>query len=298
MAHILLGCLVSKVPNDILTCYKALLDFIIFGTVPSHDDNTLGYMEAALTLFHKHKEVFISLGIQDHFNVPKFHSLLHYAFECLHIDLAKEGWHASNTSNLIPQMTREFAHPTQAVKISLAKHPAVHTQPIQMIEELHSMPHFSRDLKYFLSSLLPPWTSNHSCLDILDAWHSYKLKMDKLGNNVDVQEGVETIKAKPGDGGRFNNVVVAHSTTAESTGLQGMKIGCLQVIFKLHTKISLSDAPCTWPKEWLAYVEWYKISQIPGEHHKMYFISKPHPEPTSGIVLLRMICQGDIQTDE
>ncbi|KAI6007912.1 hypothetical protein EDC04DRAFT_2871611 [Pisolithus marmoratus] len=308
MAKVLLGCLVSKVPNDVLTCYKALLDFVYLAQYPSHDDDTLEYMEAALTLFHKHKEVFISLGIRDHFNMPKFHSLLHYiecikqygttdnynteAFECLHIDLAKEGWHASNTRNLIPQMTR----------IALAKCPAVHTQPIWTIEELHSAPHFSKDLKHFLNSLLPTRQAITHVqlqhvdlglgLDILDIWHSYKLQMDKLGNDVDVQEGMETIKAKPGDSSRFDTGVVVHSTAAESTGLRGMKIGHLQVIFKLATKISLSDAPCTWPKEELAYVEWYKISQMPGEHHGMYFISKPCSESTRGVVLLSMICQA------
>ena len=45
--------------------------------------------------------------------------------------------------------------------------------------------------------------------------------MDELGNDVDGEEGKETIKAKPGDTGRFDTVVVAHSAAAESTGLQG-----------------------------------------------------------------------------
>ncbi|KAI6046816.1 hypothetical protein EDC04DRAFT_2557607 [Pisolithus marmoratus] len=323
MVKVLLGCLVSKVPNDVLTCYKALLDFIYLAQYPSHDDDTLEYMEAALTLFHKHKEVFISLGIQDHFNMLKFHSLLHYiecikqysttdnynmeAFEHLHIDLVKEDWCVSNTRNLIPQMTRwldrqdqiamfqqYIDHPLEenlfswAMRIVLAKHPTIHAQLIWMIEELHSVPHFSKDLKHFLNSLLPPGQAitcaATACLNILDIWHSYKLQMDKLGNDVDVQEGMETIKAKPGEGSRFDTVMVAHSTAAESTGLQ--------VIFKLPTKISLSDAPCTWPKEELAYVEWYKISQMPGEYHGMYFISKPYSEPTRGVVLLRTIHQA------
>ena len=58
-------------------------------------------------------------------------------------------------------------------------------------------------------------------LDRLDIWHSYKLQMDELGNDVNANEGKETIKAKPGDMGRFDTVVVAHSAAAESTGLQG-----------------------------------------------------------------------------
>ncbi|KAI5981878.1 hypothetical protein EDC04DRAFT_2874695 [Pisolithus marmoratus] len=238
MAKVLLGCLVSKVPNDVLTCYKALLDFIYLAQYPSHDDDTLEYMEAALTLFHKHKEVF-------------FHSLLHYvecikqygttdnynmeAFEHLHIDLAKEGWHASNTRNLIPQMMRWLDRQEKIAMIVLAKCPAVHAQPIWTIEELHSTPHFSKDLKCFLNSLLPPNKQLLVCsysmltwayvgLNILDIWHSYKLQMDKLGNDVDVQEEMETTKAKPGDSSRFDTIVVVHSTAAESTGLQGVSI--------------------------------------------------------------------------
>ena len=270
MVRVLLGCLVGKVPNDILTCYRVLLDFLHLAQYPSHDDDSLRYMEEALSLFHDHKHIFVTLGIRDHFNIPKFHSLLHYveciklygttdnynteAFERLHIDLAKEGWRASNTRNVLLQMTkwlerqekiemfgRYVSHSleeeesddllTQTVGIVLAKHPTVPSQSIRSIEVLHSAPYFSRDLKCFLNSLLPPGQAI-SCaqlqyldldlgLECFDVWHSYKLQMDKLGNDVDGKEGKETIKAKPGDTGRFDTVVVAHSAAAESTGLQG-----------------------------------------------------------------------------
>ncbi|KIM60378.1 hypothetical protein SCLCIDRAFT_124571, partial [Scleroderma citrinum Foug A] len=105
MAKVLLGCLVGKVPNDVLMCYRALLDFLYLAQYPSHDEDSLEYMEDALLLFHYHKEVLVTLGIRDHFNILKFHSLLHYvecikmygttdnynteAFKQLHIDLAK-----------------------------------------------------------------------------------------------------------------------------------------------------------------------------------------------------------------
>ena len=113
MARILLGCLVGKVPNGVLTCYRVLLNFLYLAQYPSHNPNSLQYMEHALTLFHDHKHILVVLGVRNHFNIPKFHSLLHYidcikmygttdnynteAFERLHIDLAKEGWRASNT---------------------------------------------------------------------------------------------------------------------------------------------------------------------------------------------------------
>ncbi|KIM53735.1 hypothetical protein SCLCIDRAFT_138349 [Scleroderma citrinum Foug A] len=307
MARVLLGCLVGKVPNDALMCYRALLDFLYLAQYPSHDDDSLQHMEDALTLFHNHKQVFISPGIREHFNIPKFHSLLHYmdcikmygtmdnynieAFERLHIDLAKDGWRASNTRNAIPQMTKWLERQEKiemfrrymdrglaeddnlnglirTVGIVLAKQPAVHAQSISIIQELHSAPYFSRDLKHFLNSLLPCGQAipraqlQHADLglgiDRLDVWHSYKLQMDDLGNDYT---------------------------------FPGMKVGCLCIIFKLPTTILLSEAPSSWPREELAYVEWYKISRTPGEYHNMYKVSKPR-EPSGDIVLLRTIRQA------
>jgi hypothetical protein len=112
MARILLGLLVGQVPSQILTCYWALLDFIYLAQYPTHDDSSLQWMEDSLDLFHKNKSIFLSpptgLGIRQHLNIPKIHSLVHYAesirnfgttnnynteaFKRFHIDMAKEGW--------------------------------------------------------------------------------------------------------------------------------------------------------------------------------------------------------------
>jgi len=76
--------------------------------------------------FHNNKAVFIDLGIWENFDIPKFHSLLHYALsihlfgttdnynteqsECLHIDLAKEAYHATNRKDEYAQMTMWLEH--------------------------------------------------------------------------------------------------------------------------------------------------------------------------------------------
>lgn len=78
MAHVLLACLIGKVPCAIILTFQALLDFIYIAQYPSHDDTTLGYLQDSLDLYHKHKNVLINLGIHDHLNIPKFHSLHHY----------------------------------------------------------------------------------------------------------------------------------------------------------------------------------------------------------------------------
>lgn len=120
MACILLGCLIGKVPSEVIVCYRALLDFIYITQYSTHHDDSLQYLEDTLDLFHNHKHVLTDLGAWKHLDIPKSHSMIHYVesikysgttdnyntelFECFHIDMAKEGWRASNFKNEVPQM--------------------------------------------------------------------------------------------------------------------------------------------------------------------------------------------------
>ncbi|KAG2344678.1 hypothetical protein BDR05DRAFT_882167 [Suillus weaverae] len=81
---------------------------------------TLAYMEKALKDFHHYKNILFNLGVREHLDIPKIHSLLHYVhsiiwfgttdnynieiIECFHIDFCKEGWYTSNHHNEVPQM--------------------------------------------------------------------------------------------------------------------------------------------------------------------------------------------------
>lgn len=123
MAKILLGCLVgTRMSDQGLTACRALLDFIYLAQYSTHDDVTLGYMDDALTTWHENSQYFITVGIRENLDIPKFHSLSHYVdsirflgttnnfntemFERLHIDFAKKGWRASNKRDEFPQMTK------------------------------------------------------------------------------------------------------------------------------------------------------------------------------------------------
>ena len=60
--------------------------------------------------------------------------------------------------------------------------------------------------------------------------------MDMLGNDVDGEEGKETIKAKPGNKGRFDTIIITHSAAAEATGLQGRSYNlCFKYLLILIT---------------------------------------------------------------
>ena len=103
---------------------RALVDFAFFASLQSHTTQTLAGLRKALDNFHSNKDVFIKLGgrEQEHFNIPKVHSLDHYeelillfgsadgfnteSPERLHIDFAKNAYRASNRRDYIQQMTR------------------------------------------------------------------------------------------------------------------------------------------------------------------------------------------------
>lgn len=127
MCSILLGLIVDlPVPGGldssrVVKAVRALLDFLFLAQFQCHTGDTLRRPEDCLTAFHNNKSVFIDLCIRENFNIPKLHSLLHYATsihlfgtidnyntehsECLHIDLAKEAYRATNRKDEFAQMT-------------------------------------------------------------------------------------------------------------------------------------------------------------------------------------------------
>jgi hypothetical protein len=57
---------------------RSLLDFIYLSQLQYHTSMMISSLENCLKTFHDNKNVIIELGICDHFNILKLHSLLHY----------------------------------------------------------------------------------------------------------------------------------------------------------------------------------------------------------------------------
>ena len=105
----------------IIKAVRALLDFLYLAQFPSHTSETLRLLDNSLTRFHQNKSIFINLDVREHFNILKFHSLIHYhssialfgttdncnteQMERLHIDFAKNAYRSSNHKDEYPQMT-------------------------------------------------------------------------------------------------------------------------------------------------------------------------------------------------
>lgn len=107
---------------DLVTAVRSMLDFLYQAQYPIHSDLTLDAMDACLAKFHECKEIFVTLGIRDHFNLPKLHYLAHTTrpirffgttdnyntetTERLHIDFTKDAYRATNRKDEFAQMTK------------------------------------------------------------------------------------------------------------------------------------------------------------------------------------------------
>ncbi|KIP01073.1 hypothetical protein PHLGIDRAFT_123702 [Phlebiopsis gigantea 11061_1 CR5-6] len=116
-----LGCILpGAVQPKVVTAAHSILDFIAYAQYQSHTTATLSAMDDALDMFHRNKDIFVTLGVREHFNIPKVHSMLHYTQmirllgsadgyntespERLHIDYAKKAYRASNRKEYLTQM--------------------------------------------------------------------------------------------------------------------------------------------------------------------------------------------------
>ncbi|KAF7372729.1 hypothetical protein MSAN_00478200 [Mycena sanguinolenta] len=121
MEKVFLGVLAGATESHVQLAARAVLDFIYYAHFETHCDESLVELDKAWQAFHDNKDIFVDLGIREHFNISKLHKLKHYVdsirsrgtadgfnsegTERLHIDLAKIGYNASNRREYIRQMT-------------------------------------------------------------------------------------------------------------------------------------------------------------------------------------------------
>ncbi|KAF7975074.1 hypothetical protein HWV62_10459 [Athelia sp. TMB] len=115
-------CLAAKcyVPRNMVRAIRAFLEFCYVVRKNVIDTDDLKQLREALNRFHLYRQVFIDVGVQEDFNLPRQHSLAHFfqlirAFstpngicssitESKHIKAVKKPWWRSNWYNATIQM--------------------------------------------------------------------------------------------------------------------------------------------------------------------------------------------------
>ncbi|KAF7303341.1 hypothetical protein MIND_00561800 [Mycena indigotica] len=136
LAKTFLGAVHEAVDDRVTSVTRHLLDFMGYAHFQVHTDESLVAMQAAWEKMHHNLPVFRELGPErNDFNIPKLHNIRHYVdsirllgmadgyntenTERLHIDLAKNGYRASNRWDYIQQMTRWLTRQEAAHRFSL-----------------------------------------------------------------------------------------------------------------------------------------------------------------------------------
>jgi hypothetical protein len=112
MEKMFLGVIAGAVDEWVIQAVCSVLDFISYAHFETHTESSLEKMDRAWSAIHENKSIFMELSICQNFNIPKFHSLIHYVSairshgalngyntetsECLHIDFAKAPFRAGN----------------------------------------------------------------------------------------------------------------------------------------------------------------------------------------------------------
>ncbi|KAE9389581.1 hypothetical protein BT96DRAFT_960009 [Gymnopus androsaceus JB14] len=245
LAKILIACLVGKIDSRGIIATHSLLDFILLAQYPSHDGRTLTNMTQALDSWHAKREFFEEKEVRKNFNIPKFHSLLHYvpsiqmqgttdngnteAFEHLHITFAKDGWRAITVVNGDEEVVPENNSKVN-FGIQLAKRAPEPNKPIVTIARDHHAPTFITSLKLFLNGLHPKPQSRTDALktplpfDSLNVWHQVKIAPLSLFEDEELSETVKALPIwKHSEISHFDTVLVLDSNAGESTGVAGKK---------------------------------------------------------------------------
>ncbi|KAI0643083.1 hypothetical protein C8Q79DRAFT_1002821 [Trametes meyenii] len=124
LMKVYLPALTGYVPDKMIKCLAAFLDFAFLARRSSHTLQTLREMDAALARFRRLREVFVETGVRpDGFgNLPRQHALFHYTWliklygspngvctsltESKHIVAVKRPWRSSNRNNPLIQILR------------------------------------------------------------------------------------------------------------------------------------------------------------------------------------------------
>jgi hypothetical protein len=125
MEKIYLGVIAGATDERVLRAVRAVMDFISYARFEVHTVDSLERMDRAWSAIHENKTIFVELDIRGNFNIPKFHSIIHYISairshgtldgyntespERLHIDFAKLPFRASNRRDYTAQMATWMA---------------------------------------------------------------------------------------------------------------------------------------------------------------------------------------------
>ncbi|KAI9459627.1 hypothetical protein HD554DRAFT_2206981 [Boletus coccyginus] len=266
----------------------SLVDFVHLAEYCSHTDDILAVLQNALDNFHCLKDVFIELRCWNHFNIPKFHSLVYYTdtiqtlgsldglntetSERLHIDFAKKAYAATNRKDYTVQMTRWLQRQEAVIWFSSyqtwrrrtglldSEHSLSSDSEGHRPDQYRHEPHVAQPSRYQISRQprFPKKT-----IQYLAQYHGAQLEHvadvnSRIRSHPERFNGV----CKPPTLARFDTILMDRRG-----GLYGLCMAEVCAIFRLPSHLGNYPHP-------LAYIHWFKPLQTYDDNTKMFCISR------------------------
>ncbi|CDO74524.1 hypothetical protein BN946_scf184846.g5 [Trametes cinnabarina] len=281
---------------------------------PSHTTSTLEQMAAALETFHANKDVFIEMGIRQHFNIPKVHWLNHYIAsiidfgscdglsteisERLHIDFAKMAYRASNRKEYIRQMVVWFSRREKSevadedghfdVEVGaqslvfgpyrISRYPGLGTLSAAAISATCHAPGFTAALRLFLQEDGIP--ASHLRQDQFStlSFPVYKKFTRVLPSLRGVKSEIfrDTVFSTPAAHGKpARHSCILYLEDEQIAETIGYRVAQVRALFALPPSIQRLRPDATDLHSHLAYVELYtRLYAAPDAHSKLYPVAR------------------------
>ncbi|KAI9510909.1 hypothetical protein F5148DRAFT_1274585 [Russula earlei] len=314
MSRSLLGIISGSVDPWVVLVARALLDFITYAGYRRHTTKTLLCIEQALEVFHSHKRVLIDLGVREHFNIPKVHSMQHYvagikclgsadgfnmeSSERLHIDYAKRAFKASNHRDYIMQMARWIQRQEAmfinkqflawSLKTSSPESESTNMTALRTLAMEYNAPDFVNTLQDFLQKIDIP--GRFTVPNVYDRFNIYKLIHINWSATMDLDIESYHVNAFPEhpnsghgqrSGSKFDTILVTESGNRPQTskGFQGLRLARIHVIFELPKHLGAFPHP-------LAYIHWFRpfTNVDPTTHMHQVVLSTRNHMPYSEVI--------------
>ncbi|KAH9916014.1 uncharacterized protein B0H18DRAFT_1124554 [Fomitopsis serialis] len=121
LMKVYLPAIQGHVPDNMVRCFAAYLDFCYLARRSAHDEGSLAAMQEALDRFHRYRVIFETVGVHpEGFSLPRQHALVHYITgirlfgspngicssitESKHIRVVKQPWRRSSRNNALLEM--------------------------------------------------------------------------------------------------------------------------------------------------------------------------------------------------
>ncbi|KAH9911207.1 uncharacterized protein B0H18DRAFT_1089328 [Fomitopsis serialis] len=318
LMKVYLPAIQGHVPDNMVRCFAAYLDFCYLARRSAHDEGSLAAMQEALDRFHRYRVIFETVGVHpEGFSLPRQHALVHYITgirlfgspngicssitESKHIRVVKQPWRRSSRNNALLEMlcTNQrldklsaarsvFANRhmldgdvlTDAMNVAFVTedHDGLYMRRVEELAAEYKQPDLLVLLRRFLFDQLYATDEIDSSMVDLSELNATFFAPSELSGDRGMHR--ELIRCNPSWRGnpRYDTVLIG--VDADEPGMNGMAVS--RVMGLMAVTYSGIRYPC-------ALIDWFDVLEDPSDVIGMYVVQPELDDDEQQVFLFRAV---------